>query len=150
LGSAAYAHKTLLRPGIDWRKNLPWIGFAQVADRWPEFRWIEANVPTERVAMTVNGGPAYSELVARGYGAGLLTCVEGDALPALVRLSGAKPLITREIWLLVLPELRRNATVRQVLEWIAAVTKRDARALLGSAPGSNPDSALLQDDLAGE
>ena len=67
-----------------------------------------------------------------------------------MRLSGAKPLITREIWLLVLPELRRNATVRQVLEWIAAVTKRDGQALLGSAPGSTPDPAFLQDDLAGE
>jgi DNA-binding transcriptional LysR family regulator len=148
LGSAAYAHKALLRPGLDWRKDLPWVGFAQVADRWPEFRWIEANVPSERVAMTVNGGPAYSELVARGYGAGLLTCVEGDALPGLVRLSGAKPLIIREIWLLVLPELRRNATVRKVLDWIAAVTKCDGHALLGSAPQANADTAFLHDDLA--
>jgi DNA-binding transcriptional LysR family regulator len=150
LGSAAYAHKALLGPGLDWRKDLPWIGFAQIADRWPEFRWIEANVPTERVAMTVNGGPAYSELIARGYGAGLLTCVEGDALPDLVRLSGAKPLIVRGIWLLVLPELRRNATVRQVIDWIAAVTKRDGHSLLGSAPQANPDPAFSQDDLAGE
>jgi DNA-binding transcriptional LysR family regulator len=150
LGSAAYAHKDLLGPGLDWRKDLPWVGFAQVADRWPEFRWIEANVPSERVAMTVNGGPAYSELVARGYGAGLLTCVEGDALPDLVRLSGAKPLIIRGIWLLVLPELRRNATVRKVLDWIAAVTKRDGHALLGSAPEAHPGTAFLQDDLAGD
>jgi DNA-binding transcriptional LysR family regulator len=150
LGSAAYAHKALLGPGLDWRKDLPWIGFAQVADRWPEFRWIEANVPTERVAMTVNGGPAYSELVARGYGAGLLTCVEGDALPDLVRLSGEQPLIVRGIWLLVLPELRRNATVRQVIDWIAAVSKRDVHTLLGSARKPNPDPAFLQEELAGE
>jgi DNA-binding transcriptional LysR family regulator len=86
----------------------------------------------------VNGGPAYTELVARGYGAGLLTCVEGDAHPDLVRLSGTSPLISREIWLLVLPELRRNATVRKVLDWIAIVTKRGAGELLGS-----PDSAKL-------
>jgi DNA-binding transcriptional LysR family regulator len=148
LGSAAYAHKSLLRPRVDWRKALPWIGFAQVADRWPEFRWIEANVSTDHIAMTVNGGPAYTELVAQGYGAGLLTCVEGDALPDLVRLSGAKPLIVREIWLLVLPELRRNATVRKVLDWIAGVTKQDGRALLGSAPRTDAGTAFLQDDLA--
>ena len=132
LGSAAYAHKSLLSGNPDWRRDVPWIGFAQVADRWPEFKWIEANVPPERVSMTVNGGPAYTELVARGYGAGLLTCVEGGARPNLVRLSGPTPLIVREIWLLVLPELRRNATVRKVLEWIAAVTKGDAATLLGS------------------
>lgn len=149
LGSAAYAHKSLLAPRLDWRKELPWIGFAQVADRWPEFRWIEANVPTERVAMTVNGGPAYTELVARGYGAGLLTCVEGDAFPELVRLSGPMPLIVRGIWLLVLPELRRNATVRKVLDWIAGVTKRDAQVLLGSAPQANR-SVYAQDEFSAE
>ncbi|HEX4152273.1 MAG TPA: LysR family transcriptional regulator [Steroidobacteraceae bacterium] len=133
LGSAVYVHRELLRSGVDWCRDLPWIGFAQVADRWPEFKWIEANVPKERVALTVNGGPAYTALVARGYGAGILTCVEGDACPDLARVSGASPLITREIWLLVLPELRRNATIRGVLDWIAAVTTQAASALSGSA-----------------
>jgi DNA-binding transcriptional LysR family regulator len=132
LGSAAYAHRTLMRPAREWRADLPWIGFAQVADRWPEFRWIEANVPPEHVTMTVNGGPTYTDLVSLGYGAGLLTCVEGDARADLERLSGTKPLIVRDIWLLVLPELRRNATVRKVLDWIIGVTRRDASTLLGA------------------
>jgi DNA-binding transcriptional LysR family regulator len=140
LGSAVYAHKTLVRAGIDWRRDLPWIGIAQVADRWPEFKWIEANVPTTRISITVNGGPAYTDLVSRGYGAGILTCVEGDALANLVRLSDAAPLIEREIWLLVLPELRRNATVRKVLDWIAAVTKAGAASLLGTTgPAKHAD-----------
>lgn len=137
LGSAAYAHRSLLHPGTDWRRDLPWIGFAQVADRWPEFRWIEANVPAAHVTMTVNGGPAYSELVAHGYGAGLLTCVEGDALPDMQRLSEPAPLIVREIWMLVMPELRRNAAVRKVLDWLVEVTRRDAHVLLGAT--SVPD-----------
>lgn len=136
LGSAAYAHKSLLRTNADWRRELPWIGFAQVADRWPEFRWIESNVPRDHVSITVNGGPAYSELVTRANGVGLLTCVEGDAPADLKRLSGPQPLIVREIWLLVLPELRRNTAVRKVLDWIISVTRRDASLLLGaSAPG---------------
>lgn len=132
LGTAAYAHKSLLGEGLDWRRELPWIGFAQVADRWPEFRWIETNVPASRVAMTVNGGPAYTRLVAGGYGAGLLTCVEGDAIPDLTRLSGERPIIVRGIWLLVLPELRRNAAVRKVLDWIIRVTQQDRNSIFGS------------------
>lgn len=132
LGSAAYAPRILLRPDIDWRRELPWIGFAHIADRWPEFRWIEENVPAERVAMTVNGGPAYTEVVSRGYGAGLLTCIEGDARPHLERLSGQTPLIVREIWLLVLPELRRDPAIRKVLDWIIAATRRHEEALLGT------------------
>ena len=150
LGSAAYAHKSLLLPRTDWCKELPWIGFAQVADRWPEFRWIETNVPTEHVAMTVNGGTAYTTLVARGYGAGILTCVEGDALPDLVRLSGPAPLIVREVWLLVLPELRRNVTVRKVFDWIVGVTQDDSQTLLGSAPPAGQSTVSSQDDLAAD
>jgi DNA-binding transcriptional LysR family regulator len=132
LGSAAYAHRSLLRGGQDWRRDLPWIGFAQVADRWPEFKWIEANVPAEHVSTTVNGGPSYTELVSRGYGVGILTCVEGDARPELERLSGESPMIVREIWLMVLPEQRRNPSVRKVLDWIVSVTRRDASVLLGT------------------
>ena len=141
LGSAVYAHKALLQADRDWQRDIPWIGFAQVADRWPEFRWIEGHVPAGKIGMTVNGGPAYTELVSRGYGAGILTCVEGDARPDLKRLSGPTPLIVREIWLLVLPELRRNATVRRVLDWIIDVTKHDGAMLFGSnqpAPGEPP------------
>src|SRR5487761_551552 len=141
LGSAAYAPKALLRPGMDWRRELPWIGFAHVADRWPEFRWIEANVPPERLAMAVNGGPAYTEVVSRGYGAGLLTCIEGDARAQLQRRSGPEPLIVREIWILVLPQLRRDSAVRRVLDWIIAVTRREAKGLLGS-----PSRAGIQTD----
>jgi DNA-binding transcriptional LysR family regulator len=134
LGSAVYAHKSLLRSGGDWQKELPWIGFAQVADRWPEFEWIASNVPREHVAITVNGGPAYSEVVARGNGVGIMTCVEGDARPELKRLSGPKPLIVREIWLLVLPEQRRNSAVRKVLDWLISITRREAGLLLGTSP----------------
>jgi len=132
LGSAAYAHESLLVGDPDWRQDLPWIGFAQVADRWPEFRWIEANVPAEHVRFTVNGGPAYTQLVKQGHGAGLLTCLEGDAIPQLRRLSEAAPLITREIWLIVLPDLRRNPAVRKVLDWIIAVTKRERVKIFGA------------------
>lgn len=131
LGTAAYAHRRLLTPGADWRQDLPWVGFAQVSDRWPEFGWMESNVPAERVALTLNGGPAFSQMVAHGYGAGLLACIEGDALPDLVRLSGDEPLITREIWMLVLPELRRNDTVKRVLDWLVEITARDSAALYG-------------------
>jgi DNA-binding transcriptional LysR family regulator len=142
LGSSVYAHESLLRPGIDWRRDLPWIGFAQVADRWPEFQWIGANVPPDRVTITVNGGPAYTELVARGYGVGIVTCVEGDTVAKLVRVSGTSPLIVREIWLLVLPELRRNATVRRVLDWIIRVTRQETATLLGSSASADlsPDA----------
>jgi DNA-binding transcriptional LysR family regulator len=95
--------------------------------------------------VTVNGGPAYTELVGRGNGVGLLTCIEGDARADLKRLSGPKPLIVREIWLLVLPEQRRNSAVRKVIDWLASVTRREAGLLAGMTPtprsGSPPSPA---------
>lgn len=80
----------------------------------------------------MNGGPAFTQLAAQGHGAGLLSCIEGDALPGLTRLSGDEPLILREIWMLVLPELRRNDTVKCVLDWLVEVTERDGAALHGA------------------
>jgi DNA-binding transcriptional LysR family regulator len=138
LGSAVYAHKSLLRSGRDWRSDIPWIGFARVADRWPEFLWIADNIPAAQVVMTVNGGPSYTELVSCGYGAGILTCVEAKSRAALKRLSGPEPLIVRDIWLLVLPELRRNPAIRRVLDWIIAVAEQDAESLHGTIPGGGP------------
>ena len=143
LGSAAYAHRALLTGKVDWRKDLRWIGFAQVADRWPEFRWIESNLSADQVPITVNGGPAYTEIVSRGYGAGLLTCIEGDARPELQRLSGAEPIIVREIWLMVLPEVRRSPVVRKVIDWIAQVTKRYGSDLYGAPLKSRSSNAHL-------
>jgi hypothetical protein len=53
-------------------------------------------------------------------------------LADLKRLSGTQPLIVRVIWLMVLPELRRNSAIRKVLDWIISVTRRDGAALLGA------------------
>lgn len=49
LGTSAYAKRPLLSAQTNWRQDLPWIGFAQVADRWPEFGWMQANVPDGQV-----------------------------------------------------------------------------------------------------
>ena len=113
----------------------------RVADRWPEFHWIADNIPVEQVVMTVNGGPSYTELVSCGYGAGILTCVEAKSRAALKRLSGPDPLIVRDIWLLVLPELPRNPAIRRVLDWIIAVAEQDAQALGTASDGQSPGAS---------
>ena len=144
LGSAVYAHRDLLKSGANWQRDLNWIGFARVADRWPEFRWIEANIPADQVGLTVNGGPPYTDLVSRGYGAGILTCIEGAAQRNLVRLSGERPLISRDIWLLIHPEIRSHTAVRKVFDWIVEVTSASAAELLGTANcGETQDKAAV-------
>jgi hypothetical protein len=39
-------------------------------------------------------------------------------MPELSRLSGAKPVLSREMWLIVHPDLKRLARVRAVIAWI--------------------------------
>jgi len=63
-----------------------------------------------------------------------MTCVEGDARPELKRSSGPKPLIVPEIWLLVLPEQRRNSAVRKALDCLISITRRETALLLGTSP----------------
>ena len=42
----------------------------------------------------------------------------GDNVPGLSRLSGAKPVLSREMWLIVHPDLKHLARVRAVIAWI--------------------------------
>jgi hypothetical protein len=51
-------------------------------------------------------------------GRSLLPCRIADKVPELSRLTGAKPVLSREMWLIVDPDLKHLARVRVVIAWI--------------------------------
>jgi hypothetical protein len=65
----------------------------------------------------------YILAVGRTSGAGrsLLPCAIGDQQKGIARLSG--PVLDRELWLLVHPELRNFARIRAVVEWLDALVE---------------------------
>lgn len=70
--------------------------------------------------------------VRASLGVGLLTCFEGDADPALVRVAEA-PELRDELWAVCHADVRRSARVRAMVDYLKEVTARDAELLRGSA-----------------
>ena len=60
----------------------------------------------------------HPDAVRAGVGRSLLPCRIAEGIPELSRLSGAKPVLSREMWLIVHPDLRHLARVRAVIAWI--------------------------------
>ena len=59
--------------------------------------------------------------VRAGLGRSLLPCRIADGFPGLSRLSGAKPILSREMWMIVHPDLKHLARVRAVISWIEQI-----------------------------
>jgi DNA-binding transcriptional LysR family regulator len=103
------------------RGNLPWITYDATLSDLPQARWMAkalASAPQSGTSITVNDSELALNAVVAGLGRSLLPSRIGDNVPGLCRLSGAKPILSREMWLIVHPDLKHLARVRAVIAWI--------------------------------
>ena len=111
---AVYAARTAHR-------SLPWITYEATWSKLPHARWMSeamASDPESRTFIIVNDSELALNAVRAGLGRSLLPCRVADRVPELFRLSGAKPILSREMWLIVHPDLKHLARVRSVISWI--------------------------------
>jgi len=102
-------------------RPLPWITYEAGRSDLPHLRWMAkaiASDPEASISLVVNDSELALNAVRAGLGRSLLPCRIGDLVPELSRLSGEKPVLSREVWLIVHPDLRHLARVRAVIEWI--------------------------------
>jgi DNA-binding transcriptional LysR family regulator len=100
---------------------LPWITYDATWSSLPHARWMAeaiASDPESQTSITVNDSEVALTAVRAGLGRSLLPCRVADGIRELSRLSGTKPVLSREIWLMVHPDLRHLARVRAVISWI--------------------------------
>ncbi len=142
LGAAIYAAPQLLDKTGSLIPNAPWVGFSRPLDYLPEQQWIDANVPPKDVAVTVAAGATYADAVTRGIGAGIMSCMIGDARPGLVRVAPGKPLMYRESWLMVLDDTRKRPAVRSVITWLGEICREHAAVLLSETPQQSVKAPL--------
>ena len=108
---------------------LPWIGTAvDFALTAPE-KWANTMTEdgTERMCFRSNDAGIMYRAVCARVGKGLLPEILGENDPALVRLSGPKPEIVRQLRILVHPDVERYARVGAVIGWLRetlAVTRK--------------------------
>jgi DNA-binding transcriptional LysR family regulator len=102
-------------------RNLPWITYDATWSDLPHARWMAkavASDPESGISIIVNDSELALNAVRAGLGRSLLPCRIGDNVPALSRLSGAKPVLSREMWLIVHPDLKHLARIRAIITWI--------------------------------
>jgi DNA-binding transcriptional LysR family regulator len=98
--------------------DLPWITYDDSLSHLPQARWIAAAAKAEPPKLLVNDAEAILQAVAAGLGQSLLPCFAAIGDKRLRRISGTKPVLSREIWLLVHRELRGQARIAAVIDWL--------------------------------
>lgn len=119
--------------------DLPWVTYEERFLHYPQARWVASNVPPEDLArLRINDAEGLVQAVRSGLGRGVLPDFMALRDPTLTRLSTA-PVLHRDLWLLVHPDLRQLPRVAAVLNWLAALPAQlqaEATEGPGSAIGS--------------
>ncbi len=102
---------------------LPWITYEDDMANLPQWRYM-AERPVRGgetpPPVTVNDAEAILQSVKAGLGKSLLPVAIADREPGLVRLSGDPSPLSRELWLMVHPELRNLTRIRVVVDWLVS------------------------------
>ncbi len=106
---------------------LPWITYEDSMADLPQGRWIQGRVIRDGetpIQVMVNDAEAILQAVNAGLGKSLLPIAIGDREAGLVRHSDGPVLLSRELWLMVHPELRDLTRIRVVMDWLVSVVDR--------------------------
>jgi len=103
-------------------KTLQWIAYDDRLRDLPQAKWISEEMARDGAAakpqLLINDAETLLKCLTLGLGKSLLPVEVGDKTRGLVRIGdGLKPM-TREVWLLVLPELRDLTRVKVVMAWL--------------------------------
>ena len=124
-------------PARKTRRDLPWITYEDAMAALPQWRWISDQAGDADAAphpVTVNDAEAILQGIKAGLGKSLLPLAIAEREPGLRRLDPGPPALSRELWLMVHPELRSLTRVRVVMEWLADVAaETSGGAAVGSA-----------------
>lgn len=105
-------------------EKLPWVTYEESLSAFPLARWLAEAVKQEPdlgPGLIVNDSDLALNAIHAGLGRSLMPFCVGDRDCGLSRVSGAEPVLTRELWLLVRSDLKHLARVKAVIEWIEHV-----------------------------
>lgn len=100
----------------------PWIHWDErsAMARWLD-GWLAAHAPGARVALRVDMATTMlAEVIASGIGVHFMAVPDGDADARLRRIGPIIEDVSRDLWLLTMPDLRASARVRAFMDHAAA------------------------------
>lgn len=119
---ALYAAPSLLRgrKGAPVLTELPWIGFDERIGFFAIAQWLAAALPGMRPRLRADSLPALLKAAVAGIGAVALPIFAAAQEPKLVRISATIEGPVMGLWLLHHPDVRGNARLRTLMQWLAA------------------------------
>ncbi len=100
---------------------VPWLTYEEHFSHLPQARWMARNTGTsEQAQLKVNDAESLYRATVAGLGRTVLPDFVAQDDARLVRLS-PKPVVDREAWLLVHPDMRHLPRISVVVDWLIAV-----------------------------
>jgi DNA-binding transcriptional LysR family regulator len=107
------------------------VSYEESLSHVPQERWLHRVAPNRHVRFRTNTLNGLQAAARAGLGLALLPCFVGDQDPQLRRFHCAEASPTRELFVLVHPELRRSPRVRVVLDFIIESAGASSKRFLG-------------------
>jgi len=111
--------------------RLPLIGFDKEGDSLAESEWLAQNFPGRRFAFRGNSQLAQAAAARAGFGVALLPRYLAADDPGLAEIACDTPLLERELWLLVGPDLTKVPRVRATADYLVEVFRRERHRFIG-------------------
>ncbi|WP_282606349.1 LysR family transcriptional regulator [Pelagibius sp. Alg239-R121] len=100
-------------------RAMPWITYEETHAHLPQARWMSKQTEGATVGrLRVNDAESALAAVRSGLGQTLLPDIVAGNDPLLQRVTVGTAVLTREVWLLVHPEVRQLPRVQAVIDWI--------------------------------
>ena len=135
IGFALYAAHAYLEArglaGDDGLPGLDFIGLPEPERAPSQSAWFDAMAAQGVLRCRLGEVYLRHRAAADGLGVALLPCFLGDADDRLLRLGDPVPELAEDVYLMLHGDLRRDAAVRAVAEALAALFRRQRRALSG-------------------
>lgn len=131
VGFGVYARRTgSKRLKLDRER---YVSFDETVGRQPHDEWLAAHAPKARVVLRANRQHTLIEAVRAGIGLGILPCISADADPALARILGPSEVFSRDLFVVMHPDVRHKRRVRAVVDVIADFVTANAGRLAAAA-----------------
>ena len=109
------------RVGLD-DKELRWINYSRGMNYLPQSRWISRKESLSPIE--VNDAEGLLSAVRSGLGKALFPSRIADDHPELKRIDG-ETAVTREVWVMIHPDLQHLARIRVVIDWLISIFDSD-------------------------
>ncbi len=107
------------------REPLLWINYEEGMSHLPQFHWLANQIKKSECPsqVTVNDAESILACIKSGAGKSLLPIFVGDSEAGITRVS-QEIMLSREVWLLVHPDLKDFGRIRTVMNWLTSLLEK--------------------------